>query len=381
VYVAIFIASIAFVIMFHEFGHFATAKAFGMKAEKFFLGFGPTIWSFRRGETEYGVKAIPAGGFVKIAGMSRFEEVDEADRGRLFYEQPAWQRVIVLVAGSATHFVVAFALLFAALALYSVQTATNGVAEVVPDTAAAGAGIRPGDQIVAVDGVETADFEQVRDEIAVRPGETVALEILRDGTPTTIEVAVGSRDEPDGTSVGFLGVSPTYAERTFSVGEAFRGALVGDYSVARLTTGTLGALADAFSPEVLGDFFGSVTSSEPRDIATTRGPSSLVGAGQAVNAFGQSGNTSAVLVLLASLNIVLGTLNMLPLPPLDGGHVATLAIEETVNARRRSKGVRERWHLDPAIVTPVALAVILFFGVISLTAIYVDIVNPLTGIQ
>ncbi len=380
-YVAIFIAAIAFVIMFHEFGHFATAKLFGMKAEKFFLGFGPTIWSFRRGETEYGVKAIPAGGFVKIAGMSRFEAVDEADRGRLFYEQPAWQRVIVLVAGSATHFVVAFALLFAALALFSVQTPSNVVAEVVPDTAAAAAGIEPGDRIVAVDGVATADFEAVRTVIAGRPGETLALDLERDGDARALQVTVGAREEPDRTEVGFLGVSPTFSERDFSVAEAFGSALVGDYSVTRLTTATLGALVDAFSPEVLGEFFSSVGSDEPRDIATERGPASLVGAGQVVNAFGQAGDVFAVMVLLASLNIVLGTLNMLPLPPLDGGHVATLAIEEGVNARRRAKGVRERWHLDPTIVTPVALAVIVFFGVISLTAIYVDIVNPLSGIQ
>src|SRR3712207_9567628 len=103
-YVTIFIVTIVLVIMFHEFGHFATAKLFGMKAEKFFLGFGPTLWSVRRGETEYGVKAIPAGGFVKIAGMTRFEDADPADKGRLFYEQAAWKRILVLVAGSATHF-------------------------------------------------------------------------------------------------------------------------------------------------------------------------------------------------------------------------------------------------------------------------------------
>src|SRR3712207_6579964 len=137
-YVTIFIVTIVLVIMFHEFGHFATAKLFGMKCEKFFLGFGPTLWSVRKGETEYGVKAIPAGGFVKIIGMSAYEEVDPADADRTFYSKPAWQRAIVLAAGSATHFIVAVALLFAALAFIGLPTdeVTSVIDRIVPNSPA-----------------------------------------------------------------------------------------------------------------------------------------------------------------------------------------------------------------------------------------------------
>ena len=131
VYVVLFIVTIVAVIMFHEFGHFATAKLFGMKAERFFLGFGPTLWSTKRGETEYGVKAFPAGGFVKIAGMTPWEPADPADDGRWFWQQAAWKRAIVLVSGSFTHFLVAFLLIASALAFVGLPVATNEVAEVV----------------------------------------------------------------------------------------------------------------------------------------------------------------------------------------------------------------------------------------------------------
>src|SRR3990170_2634561 len=109
--ILIFVAGIFLMIFFHELGHFLTAKRFGIKVHEFFIGFGPRLWSFRRGDTEYGIKAIPVGGYVKIAGMSPLEEPAPEDRERLFTSKPAWQRAIVLVAGALTHFVLAFLLL------------------------------------------------------------------------------------------------------------------------------------------------------------------------------------------------------------------------------------------------------------------------------
>jgi regulator of sigma E protease len=150
----------------------------------------------------------------------------------------------------------------------------------------------------------------------------------------------------------------------------------------RLTGATITGLGQAFNPSNLAAFFGSVGSEEPRSIDDPS-PSSLVGAGQLVNAFGQEGDIFSVLVLLASLNIVLGTVNMIPLPPLDGGHAAVLVIEEAVNGVRRLRRVPgERWQMDPSVLTPIALAVIAFFVVLSLTAVYQDITRPITeGLQ
>lgn len=376
-FIAIYVAALAFVIMFHEFGHYATAKAFGMKAERFFLGFGPTLWSFRRGETEYGVKALPLGGFVKIAGMSRFEETDPADDGRLFYQQAAWKRAIVLIAGSATHFILAFVLLFTGLAIFGLPTgqATTEVGTVMPGSPADSGGLRTGDEIVAIDGVGVAEWEAARSDIQQRPGETVAFTVLRDGSEQVVEVGLGTQT-PDGTRQGYLGIVPAEEIRDFTVAQALRESLAGDLSIVEVTRATVVGLAEVFSPESLAAFFGQVGSDQPRSVEDGS-ITSLVGAGQVVNTFGSSGNILAVLLILASLNIVFGVLNMLPLPPLDGGHVAVLVIEESVNGVRRLRGVTERWYMDPAVITPVALAVIMFFAVVGLTALYIDITNPL----
>ncbi|MDP8978297.1 MAG: site-2 protease family protein [Actinomycetota bacterium] len=375
-YAAIFIAVIVFFVMFHEFGHFVTAKAFGMKADRFFLGFGPTLWSFRRGETEYGVKAIPAGGFVRIVGMNKFEDVDPADRGRTFHSRPAWQRAVVLASGSATHFVVAFALLVAAFSLVGVPILSNAVDRVVGGDPAARAGLRPGDRIVAVDGRRTPDFDAVRATVTARGGEMVPVTVLRDGRRLTVEVGLAERD-PEGSPGGYLGVAPRVVTRTLPFGEALGATVSGDLSLVRITQVSLSGLAQALSPSQLSSWFSSVDDPGPR---SPEGPISLVGAGQLVSALGASGDVFAVLVLLVNLNVVLGVLNMLPLPPLDGGHLAVLLVEQGVNRVRRVRGRPSDWQLDPAVLTPIALAVVLFFGTVFLTSLYLDITKPASGL-
>lgn len=373
-FVTIFIVSIVVVLMFHEFGHFATAKLFGMKCEKFFLGFGPTLWSVQRGETEYGVKAIPAGGFVKIVGMSAYEPVDPADAGRTFHERAAWKRAIVLVAGSATHFIVAVVLLFSALAFVGEPRATTTIDRVTGGSPAAVAGLRPGDEIVAVDGQRVEQFEEAQRIIGARAGKTIPIEIARDGQRQQLSARISLR-RPDGEPGGFLGVSPAATNQPLPLGEAFLSTIAGEQSVFNLTWATVQGLGDALSPEGLARWFASIGGPGPRD---PNGPVSLVGVGQVVNALGSSGNVFLVFALLAQLNIVLGTLNLLPLPPLDGGHLAILGVEEAVNSVRRLRGKPVPWRLDPAVLTPLALAVILFFSVIVVTALYADITNPVS---
>ena len=379
-FVAIFALSLAFAIMFHEFGHYATAKLFGMKVEKFFLGFGPTLWSFHRGETEYGVKAIPAGGFVKIIGMSPAEEVDPADRGRTFYEQSAWKRIIVLSAGSFTHFILAAALIFSALAFIGLPNpdvpAKTTLDVVLADSPAGDAGIKPGDRIVAIDGRPVTDFEQVRDYVEPRAGEEVELTLARGGAQRTVTVAL-EEQERDGVTSGFLGVGPTPIIERVPPGEAISRTMTGDFSIFAIAKQNLAGLGTALSPSALAEWFGEVDDPGPR---SADGPVSLVGVGQTVNALGAAGDIFNVLFLLALLNITLGTLNMLPLPPLDGGHLAVLLIEEAVNGFRRLRGKAGGWRLDPSIITPVALAVIVFFVVLSVTALYVDIVKPASSL-
>jgi membrane-associated protease RseP (regulator of RpoE activity) len=374
-YTAIFVVSLIVVIMFHEFGHYATAKAFGMKVEKFFLGFGPTLWSFRRGETEYGVKAIPAGGFVKIIGMTHVEEIDPADQGRTFFEQPGWQRAIVLCAGSATHFVVAAILIFVALAFVGyVSGVSTAIDEVTEGSPAASAGLRAGDTIVAVDGRPTAEFVDVREAVGARPGQELHITVERAGERLEVPVTASAVADPEtGEERGFLGVRPSPIIQRASVGQALAGTVTGDFALPRITVLSLQGLYRAFTPDSIRAWLGQL---EPGAERVDEGLTSLVGAAQVVGELGRQGDVFLVLLLLAQLNVVLGTLNMLPLPPLDGGHFAVLLTEEGVNGVRRLRGRQGRWRIDPYRLTPIALAVIIFFVVVSLTAMYIDIIRP-----
>jgi membrane-associated protease RseP (regulator of RpoE activity) len=181
----------------------------------------------------------------------------------------------------------------------------------------------------------------------------------------------------DGTRSGFLGVGPSPVIEKVPPGQALARTVSGDFSIFSIAKQNLAGLGTALSPSALSRWFGEVDDPGPR---RADGPVSPVGVGQIVNALGAAGDIFNVLFLLALLNITLGTLNMLPLPPLDGGHLAVLVIEESVNGVRRLRGRSGGWRLDPSIITPVALAVILFFVVLSVTALYVDIVKPASSL-
>lgn len=372
-YIALFVAVLIAAVMFHEFGHFATAKAFGMKCEKFFFGFGPTLWSTQRGETEYGVKLFPAGGFVKIIGMSAWEDTDPADAGRRFFEQPAWQRFIVLVAGSATHVITAAVLLFVALTAIGLPAGVSNQVEAVVDGSPADeAGLSSGDRIVAVAGEDTEEFAEVSDLVTERGGETVPITVRRDGTERTLEVTL-AEESPEGESGGFLGVRPRRVNERLPAGEAARSLVVGDMSLPRQAQLTVYGLGQAFSPENLSAWLGSAEEGQERPQESLVSP---VGIGQLVSGLGSGGNLFPVLLILAHLNIVLGLVNLAPLPPLDGGHVAVLVVEESVNGARRVAGRAADWRLNPAVLTPIALMVILVLVTLMVTAVYIDIVSP-----
>jgi membrane-associated protease RseP (regulator of RpoE activity) len=379
---AFFVVVIVGSIMVHEAGHFSTARWFGMKAERFFFGFGPTLWSVRRGETEYGVKAIPAGGFVKIAGMNRYEEIDPADESRAFHAKPAWQRAIVLVAGSFTHFVLAAVLLFVAMGFFELPrlqdgapVGSNEVTEVVEGSPADEAGLARWDRIIAIDGVEITTFDEMREAVAARGGRQVDLTFRRDGSTRTVSVTLDTT-EVDGDQVGFIGVaSNQVAYQTWSLPAAASGVWVGEYSLLTQVERSVVGIAQVFRPDSLARWLSQADGETPR---TADGPVSLVGAGQAASALASIGAFSSVIVLLAQLQIIIGALNLLPLPPFDGGHLAVLAVESGVNAVRRRRGMATDWQIDPQALMPLTLAVLLLFGLVALTAIYVDIVNPIS---
>lgn len=353
----LFVILIIVAIGLHEFGHFITAKKFGMKVDKFFIGFGPPIWSTKRGETEYGFAWIPAGGYVRIAGMNPFEEVAEEDRDRIFKAKKPWQRAIVLAAGSTMHFIIAFVILTALLMTAGEYKASKTVDEVTKDTPAAAAGFRTGDTVLSVDGMPVETWDDVRDKIRAKPGERAAFGIVRDGGRLTLEATLRQGvDEETGKAVGFLGVSPSVDTVRYGpvTAVAKSGAFIGTG-----TWQTLKALGTLVSPNTFTTMWRTLRGQQERD---PNGPASLVGVTRAAQ---QTGFVGAMF-LFVGFNIFIGVANLLPLPPLDGGHLAVLAYEKV---RRREVDMRK--------LIPVTAVVIAFFVGLFVLSMTLDIVRPL----
>ncbi|HEX2057193.1 MAG TPA: site-2 protease family protein [Actinomycetota bacterium] len=389
--VLIVVFAILAVIMIHEAGHFLAAKLFDFKATKFFLGFGPTLWSFRRGETEYGVKAIPAGGFVKIVGMNPYEEVPAEDAARSYPNKPRWQRAIVLLAGPATHWAVAFLLLVVTLMTIGIQTdqPTNQVNAIsvrtqgsTERTAAAEAGIRPDDRIVAIDGRRTDEWEEISSFIRTHPDEEATLTIERDGQERTVDVHFGTaifnragdvvayaapgddvREPRPGEEVaGFLGVEPAvyYDKKGFFGATAEAGKLVGEWTVASFV-----GIGRIFATVFNGDLLREVTSSGEREI-TPDSAVGIVGFVQLAGDIFALGRLFDLMSLIAQFTIFVGLMNLLPLPPLDGGHLAVVGYEAVTGER-----------VDVRRLIPLAAAVIAFFLVLFVAVLYLDLFRPL----
>jgi membrane-associated protease RseP (regulator of RpoE activity) len=368
------------------------AKKFGMKVTRYFVGFGPTIWSTWRGETEYGIKALPLGGFVKIIGMHSLDDVeDPADEPRSFRRHPAWQRIIVLCAGSFMHFVLAFLLIFglalgigiendnttqlgtiSACVASNVTALDNGVCSASDQPSPAKrAGLRVGDTITAFDGKSASNWTQLGNAIrAERPGSLATITVLRAGQTLTLHVTLAS---VSGRSGAYLGVAPAVVFQTVSpfravtyAGSAFDQVLVGSAdAVAALP----GALPKLFNKKERADTAGGqVTSIYGAAEAT----GDEVGSDQ-----GWQYKVSFVLLLIASLNIFVGAFNMLPLLPLDGGHVAIVIWERIRAWFAHLRGRPDPGLVDISKVLPVCFSifiVVMFFGLILVAA---DIVNPL----
>ncbi|HEX9260812.1 MAG TPA: M50 family metallopeptidase, partial [Acidimicrobiales bacterium] len=208
--VVIVIVALMTMIFLHELGHFVTARWTGMKATEFFLGFGPRLWSFRRGEVEYGVKAVPAGAYVRIIGMSMMDEVAPTDEDRTYRSKSYPARVLVAAAGSIMHFILGLLLLFATFTMFGVPHEDNWVVgNVSPGSPAAEIGLQPDDRIVSVDGAPVSDFASLTTVVRSQPGQQVSLVVERDGEQITMQPTLASAN-PAGEPVGFLGIGPSY---------------------------------------------------------------------------------------------------------------------------------------------------------------------------
>jgi membrane-associated protease RseP (regulator of RpoE activity) len=389
----IFVVALLFSVMLHESGHFVMAKKFGMKVTRYFVGFGPTLWSTWRGETEYGIKALPFGGFVKIIGMHSLDDVDDpADEPRSFRRQPAWQRIIVLCAGSFMHFVLAF-LLIAGLALGvgiandnttelgtisscvspNVTALDNGAACTASDktSPAKQAGLKAGDQVVAFDGKRYSNWTQLGDAIrAAKVGSAATITVLRAGQTLTLHTTLAS---VSGRSGAYLGIAPGVVFQTASPARAvtYAGSLFGQVVTgsAEAVASLPGSLHDLFNKKKRADTVGG-------QVTSIYGAAAATGDEVASNQ-GWQYKVSFVLLLIASLNIFVGVFNMLPLLPLDGGHVAIVIWERIRAWFAQLRGRPDPGLVDISKVLPVCFSIfilVMFFGLILIAA---DIVNPL----
>jgi membrane-associated protease RseP (regulator of RpoE activity) len=383
-----FIVALLFSIMVHEAGHYLTAKKFHMKVTEFFLGFGKKLWSITRGETEFGIKAIPAGGYCRIVGMSTREVLDEADAPRAFVRASATKRLIVLGAGSTMHFVLGFLLIFILFFAVGTTVVTPVVGEVAPcvtqipgkctaaDPASAAkiAGLQTGDRILAINNILVKDWSKAVLQIRNSASKELTMSIQRGNQKLDFTLT----PEPikrNGKIIGIIGLVNKFGTQHDNPVEAM-------VHAAKLT-GTLfsSSITSLISlPSKIPALFRQTFGGEKRDA------SSLVGVVGVARVSAQTASDTNLtlrerlatfILIIASLNIFVGIFNLLPILPLDGGHMALAGIDGYKRWRARRKGKTPPEPIDVERLVPLTIVVFVILAALSLLLLAADIFNPI----
>ena len=370
-----FIVALLFSVMVHEFGHYITARKYGMWVSEFFVGFGKRIWSVQRGETEFGVKAIPAGGYCKIEGMSPNDEMPQGQEERAFYKASSGKKLIVLGAGSFLHFVLGFVLLFTLFAGIGTNQVLPVINEVVPNSAAQAAGIQAGDEVISINGKRVTEWYKDVEVIRESQGAELTLVLNRNGEEVVVTTAARLTDI-DGTKRYVLGI-------VNEVGLERSGVLV---SIKNSVTVTKGFLVESVKslgklPEKIPALWGATVRGEERD---ANGLVGVVGvarvSGEAVGSdkLTPMERLATFVLIVASLNIFVGVFNLLPILPLDGGHMA-VAIADSIRAFfARLRGRPRPAPIDVTVLTPITMVVFVVLATLTLLLLVADVINPVT---
>ena len=385
-----FVVALLLSIMVHEFGHYLTAKKFGMKVTEFFLGFGTKLWSFTRGETEFGIKAIPAGGYCRIIGMSTQEELSPEDEPRAFVRASTAKRLIVLGAGSFTHFLLGFLLIFVIFFGIGIPASQPVIDRVLPCITAPSAspvsctststpspallaGLKAGDRVISINGKEVKNWST--DIVTVRrsPGKLVTLVIKRNDQISTLTLTPATQNV-NGVPTGILGIYSTIGlqresfvtsiKDTGSLGSTF-------FTTSVKSLISLPAKIPAlFRQTFLGD------SRDPNGLVGVVGVAEASAATVSNHAMSPGEKIESFLLIIASLNIFIGIFNLFPLLPLDGGHMAIALVDgfRRIWARRRHRPVPN--PVDLEIMAPVTIVVFVLLAGLSLMLLAADIFNP-----
>lgn len=396
--VVLFALGIGVSIALHEFGHLLIAKAFGMKVRRYFIGFGPQLFAFRRGETVYGFKAIPAGGFCDIAGMTALDELEPDEVDRAMYKQSAWKRLSVMLGGPIMHFAIGIVLIYILAVGYGLPnlnaTTAATVGEVIcsPQTQNAQgeygpcagpgpaelAGLQAGDVITAVNGTPTATFVDVVAATRSIAGGTADFTIARNGTelhktitiqPVQRYVTEPGDPTPHQATVGSIGVAHVVDGPV-------------QYNALSAVPGTVAFTGTMFDktwegllrfPEKVPAVVRAI-GGQPRGADT---PISVVGASVIGGQVAERGLWEVFILLLASLNFFIGVFNLVPLLPLDGGHMAITLYEKARDTLRRALGKAKAAPVDYTKLLPLTYVVLLLGGGVTLLTVVADIVNPI----
>ena len=370
-----FVVALLFSVMVHEFGHYITARKFGMRISEFFLGFGKRIWSFQRGETEFGLKAIPAGGYCKIEGMAPNDEMPDGEEGRAFYKASSAKKLIVLGAGSFLHFVLGFLLLFLLFVGIGTNQVLPVISEVVSNSAAQAAGIQPGDEIVAINGKKVTEWYKDVEAIRQSQGAELTLELNRDGELLTI-VTNARLTDVDGTKRYVLGIINDVGLKRSSVLLSVKNSAIVTKSFLTESVKSLAKL-----PEKVPALWGATVRGEERD---ANGLVGVVGvarvSGQAVGSdkLTPLERLATFVLIVASLNIFVGIFNLLPILPLDGGHMAVAIADEIRAFFARLRGRPRPAPIDVTVLTPITMVVFVVLATLTLLLLVADVINPVT---
>jgi membrane-associated protease RseP (regulator of RpoE activity) len=421
--IVVFAVGLLVSIAWHELGHLSTAKLFGIRVPQYMVGFGPTIWSKRKGDTEYGFKAIPFGGYIRMIGMfppgpdgriesrstspwrsmiedarsAAFEELEPGDESRLFYTRKPWKRVIVMFAGPFMNLILAVALFLTVLMGFGISQQTNTVSSVSecviaqsqnrdtckksdPASPAAAAGLKAGDKIVSFNGVKTTDWNKLSDLIRATPGKTVPIVVERKGQALTLHAKIASNQVAKKDSSGQI-VQGQYVTAGFLGFSAATGIVRQDFGESVTWMGDrMGEAVDSIAalPGKIPALWNAAFDGAPRQADS---PMGVVGAARVGGEIftldiPPTQQLAMALMLVAGFNLSLFLFNLLPLLPLDGGHVAG-ALWEAL--RRNLAKVLKRpdpGPFDVAKLMPVAYVVAGIFVCFTILVLIADVVNP-----
>lgn len=370
-----FVVALLFSVMVHEFGHYLTARHYGMKVSEFFLGFGKRLWSTKRGETEFGIKAIPAGGYCRIEGMAPGDQMPEGEENRAFYKASSGKKLVVLGAGSFLHFVLGYLLLFTLFAGVGTNQVVPVIGEVVSNSAAQSAGIQAGDEVISINGTKVTNWSKDVEAIRNSEGKELTLGLIRDGQEITI-TATPRLTDVDGTQRYVLGIVNTVGVKRFGVVAAASNSFTLTKSFMSESVKSLVKL-----PSKIPALWGQTVRGEERD---ANGLVGVVGvarvSGQAVGNSESTGSErlAVFLLIIASLNIFVGIFNLLPILPLDGGHMAIAIADEVRALYARIRGRSRPAAIDVTVLTPITMVVFVVLACLTLLLLVADVINPVT---